>query len=75
MGGNSSLLCSLCCQWRDNLSTSPHGSLEVIWQHTTEIMYFPQIFVDIRGDRDCAVDRFWSYKKLDFQVHSPDVPQ
>lgn len=73
--GYFSLLCSLCCQWRDNLSSSPHGSLEVIWQHNTEMIYFPQIFVHIRGDRGCAVDRFWGCKKWALQVHSPDVPQ
>lgn len=73
--GDFNLLWSLCCHWRGILSTSPHGNLEVNWQHNTEIIPFPQIFTYIQDDRAHEVDRFGGCNKWGPQVQSPDAPQ
>lgn len=63
------------CQWRDILTTSPHGSLEANWQHDIKNLNFSHIFTHIKGGTSYALYRFGVFNEGGPQLYIPDVPQ
>lgn len=47
------------CQWRDVLTTSPHGSLEANWQHDVKNLNFSHIFTHIKRWNKLYIIQIW----------------